>query len=149
MEAGRHGQKTRTGFYKYDENRVASPDPVAEEIIRTAARAAGIPQRPINRDEILERCLYALINEGAALLEEGFAIRSVDIDIAYVNGYGFPAWRGGPMKYADLIGLGKVYERIAHWHHLRGHHWKPAPLLERLAREGKTFADYDRAKGGE
>ena len=149
VEAGRHGQKTRTGFYKYDENRVASPDPVAEEIIRTAARAAGIPQRPINRDEILERCLYALINEGAALLEEGFAIRSVDIDIAYVNGYGFPAWRGGPMKYADLIGLGKVYERIAHWHHLRGHHWKPAPLLERLAREGKTFADYDRAKGGE
>ena len=149
VEAGRHGQKTRAGFYKYDENRVASPDPVAEEIVRTAARAAGIPQRPINRDEILERCLYALINEGAALLEEGFAIRSVDIDIVYVNGYGFPAWRGGPMKYADLIGLGKVYERIAHWHHLRGHHWKPAPLLERLAREGRTFADYDRAKGGE
>ena len=148
VEAGRLGQKTRAGFYRYDENRAASPDPEAERLIREAARAAGIPQRAINRDEILERCLYALINEGAALLEEGFAIRSVDIDIVFINGYGFPAWRGGPMKYADLTGLGKVYERIAHWHHLRGHHWKPAPLLERLAREGKTFADYDRAQGG-
>ena len=148
VEAGRHGQKTRAGFYKYDENRVASPDPEAEAMIRDAARAAGIPQRAIARDEIIERCLYALINEGAALLEEGIAIRSVDIDIAYINGYGFPAWRGGPMKYADLVGLPKVAERIAHWHHLRGYHWQPAPLLERLAREGKTFADYDKSKGG-
>ena len=148
VEAGRHGQKTRAGFYRYDENRVASPDPEAETMIRDAARAAGIPQRAIGREEIVERCLYALINEGAALLEEGIAIRSVDIDITYINGYGFPAWRGGPMKYADLVGLPKVAERIAHWHHLRGYHWKPAPLLERLAREGKTFADYDKSKGG-
>ncbi len=148
VEARRHGQKTRAGFYQYDENRVASPDPVAEGLIRDAAHAAGIPQRAIGREEIVERCLYALINEGAALLEEGIAIRSVDIDIAYINGYGFPAWRGGPMKYADLVGLRKVAERVAHWHHLRGFHWKPAPLLERLAREGKTFADYDRSKGG-
>ena len=146
VEAGRFGQKTRAGFYKYDENRTASSDPEAEALIRDAAHAAGIPQRAIAREEILERCLYALINEGAALLEEGIAIRSVDIDIAYINGYGFPAWRGGPMKYADLVGLGKVAERIAHWHHLRGYHWKPAPLLERLAREGKTFADYDASK---
>jgi 3-hydroxyacyl-CoA dehydrogenase len=146
VEAGRLGQKTRAGFYQYDENRVAASDPEAERMIRDAARAAGIPQRAISRDEILERCLYALINEGAALLEEGIAIRSVDIDIVYINGYGFPAWRGGPMKYADLVGLGKVAERIAHWHHLRGFHWKPAPLLERLAREGRTFADYDASK---
>jgi 3-hydroxyacyl-CoA dehydrogenase len=149
VEAGRHGQKTKAGFYRYDENRAASPDPEAERLIRDASRAAGIPQRAIHREEILERCLYALINEGAALLDEGFAIRSVDIDIVYINGYGFPAWRGGPMKFADLTGLGKVCERIQHWHHLRGHHWKPAPLLEKLASEGKTFADYDRAKGGE
>jgi 3-hydroxyacyl-CoA dehydrogenase len=146
VEAGRLGQKTRAGFYQYDENRVASPDPDADRLIRDAAHAAGIPQRAIAREEILERILYALINEGAALLEEGIAIRSVDIDIVYINGYGFPAWRGGPMKYADLVGLGKVAERIAHWHHLRGYHWKPAPLLERLAREGKTFADYDASK---
>lgn len=146
VEAGRLGQKTRAGFYKYDEHRVASADPEAERMIRDAARGAGIPQRALTRDEILERCLYALINEGAALLEEGIAIRSVDIDIVYINGYGFPAWRGGPMKYADLVGLGKVAEKIAHWHHIRGYHWKPAPLLERLAREGKTFADYDASK---
>ncbi|MBM3794113.1 MAG: 3-hydroxyacyl-CoA dehydrogenase [Acidobacteria bacterium] len=148
VEVGRHGHKTRAGFYRYDENRVASPDAAAEAMIRDAARAAGVPQRALQRDEILERCLYALINEGAALLEEGIAIRSVDIDIVYINGYGFPAWRGGPMKYADLVGVRKVYERIEHWHHLRGYHWKPAPLLEKLAREGKTFADYDRAQGG-
>ena len=148
VEAGRHGQKTRAGFYQYDENRAALPDPAAEGMIRAAARAAGIPQRAINKDEILERCLYALINEGAALLGEGYAIRSVDIDIVYLNGYGFPAWRGGPMKFADLTGIGKVYEKIAHWHHLKGHHWQPAPLLEQLAKEGRTFAEYDRTKGG-
>ena len=90
--------------------------------------------------------MYALVNEGARILEEGIALRSVDIDIVYINGYGFPAWRGGPMKYADLVGLGKVLERVQEFHQRFGYHWQPAGLLERLAREGKNFADYDKER---
>src|SRR5262245_45079548 len=104
-EKGHYGQKTGGGFYCYGENRKASPNPLVAELARAHAEQAGIPQREASAQEIVERCVYALINEGAALLEEGFALRSVDIDVVYLNGYGFPAWRGGPMKYADLAGL--------------------------------------------
>jgi 3-hydroxyacyl-CoA dehydrogenase len=87
-----------------------------------------------------------LVNEGAHILEEGFALRAVDIDIIYVNGYGFPAWRGGPMWYADTVGLKKVYDRVSEFHAQFGEMWKPAPLLKQLAESGKTFAQFDKEK---
>jgi 3-hydroxyacyl-CoA dehydrogenase len=141
-ELGRFGQKTSAGWYKYDENRRATPDPEVARLIREWSAAAGIPQRTVAPEEIVERCIYALINEGARILEEGFALRPVDIDIIFLNGYGFPAWRGGPMFHADLVGLKKVYERICEFHRLHGEQWEPAPLLKRLAEQGKTFAEY-------
>lgn len=145
-EQGRYGQKTGAGWYKYDENRRAIPDPEVERLVREAAAEAKIPQRQISAQEIVDRCIYALVNEGARILEEGFALRSVDIDIIYLNGYGFPAYRGGPMKYADTVGLKKVYERIQEFHRQHGETWEPAPLLKRLAEEGKSFADFNKEK---
>ncbi len=124
--AGRYGQKTGAGFYKYDENRKPTADPEVLALLQKAHRA-------IADDEIVERCIYALINEGAKVLEEGIASRAVDIDVIYLTGYGFPAYRGGPMFYADTTGPKKIRERV------REFGWKPAPLLERLAEEGKTF----------
>ncbi len=124
--AGRYGQKTGAGFYKYDENRKPTADPEVLALLQKAHRA-------IADDEIVERCIYALINEGAKVLEEGIASRVVDIDVIYLTGYGFPAYRGGPMFYADTTGPKKIRERV------REFGWKPAPLLERLAEEGKTF----------
>ena len=88
------------------------------------------------------RCVYALVNEGARILEEGFALRAVDIDIIYINGYGFPAHRGGPMWYADAVGLKKVYNRVLEFHQQHGELWEPATLLKQLAEQGKTFAEY-------
>ena len=143
-ELGHYGQKTGAGWYKYDENRRAIPDPEVNELVRKWAREASIPQRNISSDEILERCVYALVNEGARILEEGIALRAVDIDIIYLNGYGFPAYRGGPMWYADTVGLKNVYERVCDFHRQHGELWKPVPLLERLAEEGKTFAEFHR-----
>ena len=145
-EQGRYGQKTGAGWYKYDENRRAIPDPEVERLVREAAAEGKIQQRQISAQEIVDRCIYALVNEGARILEEGFALRSVDIDIIYLNGYGFPAYRGGPMKYADTVGLKKVYERIQEFHRQHGETWEPAPLLKRLAEEGKTFADFNKEK---
>jgi 3-hydroxyacyl-CoA dehydrogenase len=141
-ELGRFGQKTGAGWYKYDEQRRAIPDPAVDELIRKWVTAAGIPQRTISAAEIVDRCLYALVNEGARILEEGFALRASDIDIIYLNGYGFPAYRGGPMWYADTVGLKKVYSRIAEFHRQHGEIWQPAPLLARLAEQGKTFAQF-------
>ena len=146
-ELGRFGQKTGAGWYKYDENRKAIPDPEVAELIRKYASEAGIPQRQISADEIVERCIYALVNEGARILEEGYALRAVDIDIIYLNGYGFPAYRGGPMWYADTVGLKKVYERVREFHQQHGGMWEPAPLLKRLAEQGGTFADFSNAQG--
>jgi 3-hydroxyacyl-CoA dehydrogenase len=143
---GRYGQKTNAGWYKYDENRNAIVDEDVAIWVKEWAAEKGIEQREISSDEILDRCLYALVNEGARILEEGFALRSVDIDIVYLYGYGFPAYRGGPMKYADLIGLPKVYERVREFEKQHGELWKPAPLLERLAREGSTFSAYDKSR---
>ena len=141
-ELGRYGQKTGAGWYKYDENRRAAPDPEVNEMVRKWAIQAGIPQRDISDEETVERCVYALVNEGARILEEGIAMRAVDVDIIYVNGYGFPSYRGGPMWYADTIGLQNVYQRICEFHSEHGELWEPAPLLRRLAEEGKTFAEF-------
>jgi 3-hydroxyacyl-CoA dehydrogenase len=143
-ELGRFGQKTGAGWYKYDENRRAIPDPEVPNLVRKWAADAGIPQRQISREEIVDRCLYALVNEGAQILEEGYALRPVDIDIIYINGYGFPAHRGGPMWYADSVGLKNVYNRILEFHREHGKLWEPAPLLKQLADQGKPFADYNK-----
>jgi 3-hydroxyacyl-CoA dehydrogenase len=146
-ELGRFGQKTGGGWYKYDDQRRASPDPAVDELVRQWVTEAGIPQRQISAEEITERCIYALVNEGARILEEGYALRASDIDIIYLNGYGFPAHRGGPMWYADTVGLKKVYERISEFHRQHGDTWQPAPLLKRLAEQCKTFAQFGKEEG--
>ena len=146
-ELGRYGQKTGAGWYKYDENRRAVSDPEVAALARKWAAEAGIAQHPMSSQEIVDRCVYALVNEGARILEEGFALRSADIDIIYLNGYGFPAYRGGPMWYADAVGLRKVYERISEFCKQHGEAWTPAPLLKQLAEQGKTFAEFSRDKG--
>ncbi len=146
-EMGRFGQKTGAGWYKYDEKRQAAHDPEVASLVRQWASQEGIPQREISADEIVERCLYALVNEGARILEEGYALRASDIDIIYLNGYGFPAHRGGPMWYADAIGLKKVYDRVSEFHRQHGENWQPAPLLERLAAQGRTFAQFGKEEG--
>jgi 3-hydroxyacyl-CoA dehydrogenase len=144
-EMGRFGQKTGCGFSKYDAERRPLPDPETAALIEAVAREAGIERRNISRDEIVDRCLFALVNEGAKLLGEGFALRAVDIDIVYLNGYGFPAWRGGPMFYADTVGLGQVLDRVKEFEKQHGSDlWSPAPLLTSLAHDGRTFADFDR-----
>ena len=143
-EMGHYGQKTVRGWYLYDENRRASVDPELTALVRKWSAEAGIPQRQISAAEIVDRCIYALVNEGARILDEGYALRAVDIDIIYLNGYGFPAYRGGPMWYADTVGLQKVYQRICEFHQQHGELWVPAPLLQRLAQAGKTFAEFDK-----
>jgi 3-hydroxyacyl-CoA dehydrogenase len=143
-ELGRYGQKTMKGWYQYDENRRASADPEVTTLVRKWSAEAGIPQRQISASEIVDRCIYALVNEGARILEEGYALRAADIDIIYLNGYGFPPYRGGPMWHADTVGLPKVYQRICELQLQHGELWTPAPLLKRLAEEGKTFAEYDK-----
>ncbi|MCS1410016.1 MAG: Fatty acid oxidation complex subunit alpha [Verrucomicrobia subdivision 3 bacterium] len=141
----RWGQKTGKGWYRYEEgNRQGLVDAEFEAQIRAEADREGIAQREISPDEILERTIYALINEGARILEEGFATRSSDIDVIYIYGYGFPAFRGGPMHYGDRIGLKKVYGRICEFEKEQGSWWKPAPLLKLLAEANQTFAEYDR-----
>jgi 3-hydroxyacyl-CoA dehydrogenase len=142
-EMGRFGQKTGAGWYKYDQDRRAIPDPEVTALVRQWAAGANIAQREISSEEIVERCIYALVNEGARILEQGYALRAVDIDIIYLNGYGFPAYRGGPMWYADTVGLKKVYQRICEFQKQHGELWTPAPLLQRLAEQNKTFAKLD------
>ncbi|MAS40524.1 MAG: 3-hydroxyacyl-CoA dehydrogenase [Porticoccaceae bacterium] len=142
VEQGRHGQKTGAGIYRYEDGRTPLPDPEIEQLIERCAREAGIERRDIGDQEILERCLYPMINEGAKILEEGIAARPLDIDIIWINGYGFPAYRGGPMFWADQIGLDNIvaaYRRYAE--QFGPHYWTPAPLLEKLASEGKGFYD--------
>jgi 3-hydroxyacyl-CoA dehydrogenase len=141
-EMGRFGQKTGAGWYRYDEQRRAIADPEVARWVRMWSASAGIPQRRIERQEIVDRCIYALVNEGARILEQGYALRPVDIDIIYINGYGFPAYRGGPMWFADTVGLPKVYERVCEFQRQHGPLWEPAPLLTRLAREKQKFADF-------
>jgi 3-hydroxyacyl-CoA dehydrogenase len=143
-EMGRFGQKTGAGFYRYEAgSRTPLPDPVVDRVIADCAREAGIEPREISDEEIVERTIYALVNEAAKILDEGIAQRASDIDLVYVNGYGFPAWRGGPMFYADTVGLQKVLARIREFERTHGEVWRPAPLLQRLADAGKTFAKPD------
>ena len=146
-EMGRMGQKTGAGWYRYEDGRTPIRDPEVEALIENDGEEAGIARRSISNEEILDRCLYIMINEGARILAEGYALRAADIDTIYMTGYGFPAYRGGPMWYADTVGLKKIYERIVEFHRQHGDYWKPAPLLERLAREGQTFAAFDAANG--
>ena len=143
---GRYGQKTGKGWYLYGDDRKPAPDPEIASLIERSAREAGIARRTVSDEEIVERSVYALVNEGARLLGEGFALRASDIDVVYVNGYGFPAWRGGPMFYAGLVGLNKVLQRIVEFEREHGPRWAPAPLLVQLAREGRTFRDFDRER---
>ena len=145
-EMGRYGQKTGKGWYLYDENRKPSPDPEVTALIEVTSQKLGITRRVITPEEIVERTIYALVNEGARILEEGFALRSVDIDLIYLTGYGFPVHRGGPMFYAGLVGLKKVYDRIREFEARHGELWEPAPLLKQLAEEGRTFAQWDKER---
>jgi 3-hydroxyacyl-CoA dehydrogenase len=146
-ELGRFGQKTGAGWYKYDDQRRAMHDSQVDELIRKWVTEAKIPQRDISAAEIADRCIYALVNEGARILEEGFALRASDIDIIYLNGYGFPAYRGGPMWYADTVGLKNVLARISEFHRQHGEIWRPAPLLVRLADQGKSFTHFGKEEG--
>jgi 3-hydroxyacyl-CoA dehydrogenase len=134
-EAGRKGQKTGAGYYDYDEKRKATPSPVTEKMLKELWAKKGITPRTIPDQEILERQIYPMINEGAKILEEGKALRASDIDIVWLYGYGFPAWRGGPMYYADTLGLDTVLAGV------KKYGWKPSPLLEKLVAEKKKFSD--------
>ena len=139
VEAGRLGQKTGAGFYRYEGSRTPLPDPEIDALVLAHSEEAGFTRRAISDEEILKRLMYALVNEGAKILEEGIAARAGDIDVIYVYGYGFPAYRGGPMFYADTVGLKEVYADVERFYKEFGDHWKPAPLLKKLAEEGGTF----------
>jgi 3-hydroxyacyl-CoA dehydrogenase len=140
-ELGRYGQKTGKGWYRYEKgSRVALPDPEVEAVIQQSSKDQGITRRAISDEEILQRCLYAAINEGAKILDEKIAMRASDIDIMWLYGFAFPRWRGGPMYYADTIGLAKVYETVRSLHKEHGALWTPSPLLQRLAESGKSFS---------
>jgi 3-hydroxyacyl-CoA dehydrogenase len=139
-EMGRYGQKTQAGWYRYEAgSRKGIPDPLVESLAAEAAARRGVTRRPIADDEIIARITTALANEGARVLEDGFAIRASDIDVIYCNGFGFPRHRGGPMFYADTVGLATVLARVRAYRQQFGDYWQPAPLLERLVAEGRGF----------
>jgi 3-hydroxyacyl-CoA dehydrogenase len=140
-EQDRRGQKTGAGFYDYDSSRNATPSPLVEKIILDFAAAKGVNRRDISDSEILERCLYPMVNEGAKILEEGKAQRASDIDIVWINGYGWPVYTGGPMFWADTIGLPKVLAALKGYEAKMGEAFKPSALLEKLVAEGKGFKD--------
>ena len=141
-EKGRYGQKTGAGWYRYEKgSRAPLRDPEVEAMIAAESERRGIARRKIDAQEIVERCMYQLVNEGAKILEEGIAARASDIDVVYANGYGFPRWRGGPMFHADLTGLKSVYDSVSRYYDRFGEAWRPAPLLQRLAAAGETFND--------
>ncbi len=140
-EADRRGQKTGAGYYDYDENRVAKPSPFTEKVINDFIVKSGANPRKISDEEILERCIFPMINEGVKILEEGKAIRSSDIDVVWQNGYGWPVYRGGPMHYGDQVGPEKVLAKMKEFQATMGDQFKPSPLLEKLVADGKKFAD--------
>ncbi|MDH3373844.1 MAG: 3-hydroxyacyl-CoA dehydrogenase NAD-binding domain-containing protein [Gammaproteobacteria bacterium] len=146
VEMDRLGQKSGAGFYSYDPaTRKKSSDPTVLEVVEREAKQLGIDRHPITADEIVDRLIYALVNEGLGILEEGIAQRPSDIDVVYVYGYGFPAWRGGPMHYADSVGLDTVLARIKEFGERFGEeNWTPAPLLEKLVAEKSTIAEFAR-----
>lgn len=140
---GRFGQKSRMGYYRYAEgSRQAEHDPEVDALVLQVSEQLGFERRGIGQEEILERCLLALVNEGAKILEEGIAASSADIDTVYLNGYGFPADKGGPMSWADGQGLEVIRERLEYLAGRHGLHWQPAALIQRLAAEGRRFADF-------
>ena len=144
-EMGRYGQKNGKGWYLYEKgNRTPIPDPEVTSLILAASKALGIERRDISDEEILQRCLYPLINEGAKILEEGIAERSSDLDVVWLHGYGFPRYRGGPMYWADSLGLDHVHEVMHRFYEIHRDWLEPAPLLGRLAHEGGTFGDWRR-----
>jgi 3-hydroxyacyl-CoA dehydrogenase len=139
-EMGRYGQKTGAGWYRYEPgSRTRIPDPTIDELAAEEAAKRGISRRVVSDDEIIARIMTALANEGAKVLEEGFTIRASDIDVVYVNGFGFPRHRGGPMFYADTIGLQTVLARVNEYRSQFGDYWQPSPLLQKLAKEGRGF----------
>ncbi len=140
VELNRRGQKTGAGFYDYDENRKATPSKVVEDIIIEFSEKTQHKRRDVSDQEILERCLYPMINEGFKILEEGKAIRASDIDIVWINGYGFPVYQGGPMFYGQLVGFDKVLAKMQEFEKAHGPDFKPAALLERAVAEGKSLA---------
>tara|TARA_B100001765_G_scaffold61471_1_gene36896 strand:- start:1039 stop:3156 length:2118 start_codon:yes stop_codon:yes gene_type:complete len=143
-EMGRYGQKTRKGWYNYEEgSRIPMPDPEVVDLVVRTSRELKIDRREISDEEILQRCIYPLINEGARILEEGIVQRASDLDIVWLYGFGFPRYRGGPMFYADSVGLRHVYEVMQGFCEIHEDWLEPAPLLERLAQEDKTFAEWD------
>src|SRR6516165_6922598 len=143
-ERGHFGQKTGAGWYRYEPgSRTPLPNPEAARLAEEVARESGVARRTVTPQEVVERTVYALVNEGARILDEGIALRAGDIDIVYVYGYGFPAYRGGPMWYADTVGLKAVQARIREFENQHGARWAPAPLLTKLAEGGKTFAGLD------
>jgi len=140
VEAGRKGQKTQAGIYDYPDGRKPVPAASTDELLSTYRQEKGLTPREVGQDEATKRLTYSLVNEGAQILDEGIAQRASDIDVIYVYGYGFPAYRGGPMKYADEQGLKNVVADLEQYGQT------PAPLLKKLADEGKTFADWDKEK---
>jgi len=142
-EEGRYGQKTGAGWYRYERGRRdAIPDPAVDAMIAVYRKEIGVAPREIGEPEIVDRLILALVNEGARILEDGIALRASDIDLVYLTGYGFPLYRGGPMFYADTLGLYNVARRmneLAKNPHDDAEFWNPAPLLARLAHEGRTF----------
>ncbi|MBT4521027.1 MAG: 3-hydroxyacyl-CoA dehydrogenase, partial [Halieaceae bacterium] len=140
-ELDRRGQKTKAGYYDYDDNRVPSPSSVVEDIIMEFSARAGQERRDISDEEILARCIYPMINEGAKILEEGIAIRASDIDVTWVYGYGWPIYRGGPMHYANSIGLDNVVATMREYQQKTGNdRWQPCKLLLDLAEKGQAFS---------
>jgi len=148
VEMGRLGQKSGAGFYTYDkETRAYHVDADSVSVIEREADSLGVKRREIDASEIVDRLIYALINEGIQIIDEGVAQRPSDIDVVYVYGYGFPAWRGGPMHYADTVGLAEVHRRICQFRDQLGtENWTPAPLLEKLVAENISLRDWAAAQ---
>ena len=141
-ELGRFGQKTGAGWFRYEDgSRTPIPDPIVDELILKISQENGLTRREVGDQEILERCMYPLVNEGAKILEEGLAQRASDIDVIWMYGYGFPRFRGGPMFWADLVGVQTIYDTMSRLHDEHGDWLKPAPLLKRIAEQGKGFSD--------
>jgi 3-hydroxyacyl-CoA dehydrogenase len=150
VERGWLGQKTGRGYYRYDNpGHKRTPDPEANEMFWAEGQRLGVERRNPSRKEIQERCFFSMINEGALLLEEGVALRAGDIDVVYASGYGFPRYRGGPMFYADTVGLKVIHDRLLEFKRiLDPQYWTPAPLIAKLAADGSTFAEWDAKRGG-
>ena len=144
VEQGRYGQKTGAGIFNYA-GRSPVPDEEVAKLAKAEAERLGISQRDITDDEIIERLMYSMINEGALILGEGIATKSSDIDVVFVHGYGMPRYRGGPMCYADEVGLDKVIAGMEKYKARYGDmYWEPAPLLKELSQSGKQFADWSK-----